>query len=366
MKAIIPVAGAGTRLRPLTYTQPKPLIPVAGKPIISYIVDQLVEQGVRDFIFIIGYLGEKIKNYVDINYSGYEVSIAYEVGCFGYNPARSFESYGWETYVVNPADIPRPSKSKFMKTDKIDAKNIAQQLKSGNLKKITIPGPVRESLRALTRQRTALVRDYRRIKSRIKSLLLYNYISIPEGMDSPKWSKRFISWLKSLDFGYRNTNRTMSSMLNQYNYIDQEIKEVSNHIRKYCKVHHEKDYMLLRSVPGIAGLTAAYILSELGDLRRFTSFKRLASYVGFIPSMHQSGEGLYIGGSTPRANRHVRNMIVEASWQAVRKDPVMQNYYRSHSGKNSKAAIFKVGRKLLSKIHAVIKTEIPYSIGVVS
>ena len=68
MKAIIPVAGVGTRLRPLTYTQPKPLIPVAGKPIISFIVDQLVEIGIRDFIFVIGYLGEKIKNYVENRY----------------------------------------------------------------------------------------------------------------------------------------------------------------------------------------------------------------------------------------------------------------------------------------------------------
>ena len=309
---------------------------------------------------------DKIKDYVSKNYPDYEVSIAYEVGCFGYKPARAFESFGWETFVVNPADIPRPSKSKFMKTDKIDAKNIAKQLRSGTLKKITIPEPIRESLRALTRQRTALVRDYRRIKSRIKSLLTYNHISIPEGMDSPKWPKRFLVWLSELDLGYENTNRTMASMLHQYNYIDRGIKDISNDIRRYCKVHHTIDYMLLRSGPGIAGLTAAYILAELGDLRRFTSFKRLASYVGFIPSMHQSGEGLYTGGSTPRANRHVRNMIVEASWQAVRKDPVMQNYYRSHSGKNSKAAIFKVGRKLLSKIHAVIKTEIPYSVGVIS
>ena len=68
MKVIIPVAGAGTRLRPLTYTQPKPLIPVAGKPIISFIIDKLVEVGIRDFIFIIGYLGEKIKHYVDSHY----------------------------------------------------------------------------------------------------------------------------------------------------------------------------------------------------------------------------------------------------------------------------------------------------------
>jgi len=68
MKAVIPVAGAGTRLRPHTYTQPKPLIPVAGKAIIAFIIDQLVEQGVRDFVFIIGYLGEKIQLYVEKKY----------------------------------------------------------------------------------------------------------------------------------------------------------------------------------------------------------------------------------------------------------------------------------------------------------
>ncbi len=68
MKAIIPVAGAGTKLRPHTYTQPKALIPLAGKTILSIIVDQLKDAGITDFIFIIGYLGEKIQDYVTTNY----------------------------------------------------------------------------------------------------------------------------------------------------------------------------------------------------------------------------------------------------------------------------------------------------------
>lgn len=65
MQAIIPVAGAGTRLRPLTYTQPKALIAVAGKPILSFIIDELAENGVNKFVFVVGYLGEKIKEYVE-------------------------------------------------------------------------------------------------------------------------------------------------------------------------------------------------------------------------------------------------------------------------------------------------------------
>ena len=68
MKAIIPVAGAGTKLRPHTYTQPKALIPLAGKTILSIIVDQLQEAGISEFIFIVGYLGTKIQDYVREKY----------------------------------------------------------------------------------------------------------------------------------------------------------------------------------------------------------------------------------------------------------------------------------------------------------
>ena len=68
MKAIIPVAGAGAKLRPHTYTQPKALIPIAGKTILSFIVDQLHEAGINEFVFIVGYLGEKIEEYVRQTY----------------------------------------------------------------------------------------------------------------------------------------------------------------------------------------------------------------------------------------------------------------------------------------------------------
>lgn len=68
MKAIIPVAGAGTKLRPHSYTQPKALIPLAGKTVLSIITDQLIEGGIDEFIFIVGYLGEKIQDYIKNKY----------------------------------------------------------------------------------------------------------------------------------------------------------------------------------------------------------------------------------------------------------------------------------------------------------
>ena len=69
MKAIIPVAGAGTLLRPYTHTQPKALIPVAGKPILGHIIDVLHQAGVTEFVFVIGYLREKIQAYVSASYA---------------------------------------------------------------------------------------------------------------------------------------------------------------------------------------------------------------------------------------------------------------------------------------------------------
>ena len=68
MKAVIPVAGIETRLRPHTYTHPKPLIPVAGKPILAYIIEHLQAAGIEEFVFVVGYLGDKIIDFVKEKY----------------------------------------------------------------------------------------------------------------------------------------------------------------------------------------------------------------------------------------------------------------------------------------------------------
>ena len=69
MRVIIPVAGVGSRLRPHTYTVPKVLLNVAGKPIIGHLLDRLVENGLRDVTVVVGYLGDKIKEYIGEHYT---------------------------------------------------------------------------------------------------------------------------------------------------------------------------------------------------------------------------------------------------------------------------------------------------------
>lgn len=68
MHVIIPVAGFGSRLRPHTYTKPKPLMQVAGNTVLGHILDMLKEIGVEEITFIVGYLGDQIREYVEANY----------------------------------------------------------------------------------------------------------------------------------------------------------------------------------------------------------------------------------------------------------------------------------------------------------
>jgi transposase len=306
-----------------------------------------------------------LRIYVDKYFSDHEVTTAYEAGCCGYYAHRCFEDFGWRSLVVNPADVHRKGKEKHTKTDRIDAQLIARELKDGRLDSINVPDMEREQLRSLFRRRNDLVKDYRRIKNLIKSQLLYFGVSVPDEFDNSHWSHGFRHWLDALEFEYSPARATLDSRMRYFRFVDQDLRDVSTQLRGFCKTYYKKDYQLLRSIPGIGGIVACGILCELGDLRRFRSLKHLSGYVGLAPGIHQSGDNLRTTGITRRAHRLIRSYFIEASWQAIRTDPVMQAYYRKHLGKNVKTIIVKIARKLLSRTLAVIKTGIPYEIGVV-
>jgi len=308
---------------------------------------------------------EVLLEYVTKHFPDHEVTTAYEAGCCGYYAHRSFEQYGWTSLVVNPADIHRKGKERFTKTDKIDAQLISRELKDGRLESIHIPDIEREQLRSLFRRRNDLVKDFRRIKSHIKMQLLYFGVAVPDEFDNDHWSHKFRGWIDDLSFVYPSARETLDSRMRSFRFIDQELRDVSSEIRAYCRKHYKKDYYLLKSIPGIGGIVACAIICELGDLRRFKSIKHLAGYVGLAPGIHQSGNNQKSTGITVRAHRLMRSYFIEAAWQAIRTDPIMQAYYRKHLGKDVKSIIIKVARKLLSRTLAVIKTETPYAIGVI-
>lgn len=296
-------------------------------------------------------------------YKDYEVEIVYECGCFGYWAHRKFVSFGWKSIVVNPCDIPRISKSKFTKTDSIDARNLSKFLKAGLLRSVTVPDLEREQLRSLFRRRVHLVMYTRSIKVRLKASLLYYGINVPKEMDNAAWTANFRQWVKEINWEFETGKQMMLSNIKQVEYLHYETNQISNQLRKYCREKHKKTYNLLRSVPGVGPLTAICFISEVGDIKRFNNFKQLACLVGMMPTTYQSSDTKRTQGLTPRALRIMRSYLVEAAWQAVRIDPVLREYYKKHIGKKPNDIIVKVARKLLSRMYGVLRTETEYELG---
>jgi glucose-1-phosphate thymidylyltransferase len=101
VQAIIPAAGLGTRLRPLTLTMPKALVPVAGKPMIVHIIDELVKSGIQDYVIIVGFLGNVLEDYLKKKYPKLTLKFVYQKKMGGTAQAV----YLAEPYIKNPCLI---------------------------------------------------------------------------------------------------------------------------------------------------------------------------------------------------------------------------------------------------------------------
>jgi transposase len=306
---------------------------------------------------------EPLYNYLRRNFPGANYFSAYEAGFCGYTPHRELCSLGINNIVINAADIPSSGKEKYTKTDGIDSRKIARELRAGHLKPIHVFEPNQEEIRTLSRVRFMLVKDHRKCKNRIKSLLMYYSLHIPLEFDNNNWSKAFQDWIKNIKMNTEAGKVALDSLLDDYQNKHQQILDVTRKLRKLIKQYDNHKYMLLRSIPGIGPLTAIALIAEIGDINRFKHLKHLSSYVGFIPFMRQSDENEFASGIHFRCNSFLRPLLVESAWMAVRSDPALLSYYQHHivNSKPSKV-IIKVARKLLNRIRFVLKNNIKYQV----
>jgi transposase len=303
---------------------------------------------------------EILIRYVEKNFPSHEVHLTYEACCCGFSSARTFLNLGWQVKVINPADIPKSNKQLYQKTDKIDSRYLCDLLKSNQLKGIYVPTESEEQLCAMLRERNQITKSLRVTKNRIKSSLLFHGIVIPVHLDNPNWSIAFKTWLKEIKFSNISGQAALNCKLRQLDFLHTEYLEMANQLRAYCRKYLKKDYYLLKSVPGVGGYVACAILAEAGNLRRFNNVREFSSFVGVVPGVHQSADTNKSMGITPRCRSLLRTYIIEAAWVALRHDPELQMYYRTHYGKNVKCIIVKIAHKLLKRIYHVVKNETPY------
>ncbi|KIC89768.1 IS110 family transposase [Flavihumibacter solisilvae] len=311
---------------------------------------------------------EMLYQYLAKQFPGAQYLCAYESGKFGYWIQRRLANLGIACLVVNPADIPSSHKDEVYKTDTRDSRGIGLALSKGQLKGIYIPDLKQEADRNLVRQRKKLWRDLVRCKNRVKGFLDYQGIPLPEKFDNPNWSRNFIHWLYELKFLHDSSRMTLHYQLRQVELLRKELLNISNDIRKLLRsAEYKSIYYLLRTVTGIGPLTAAQLITEIGDIRRFPNFYHLNSFVGLMPMEHSSGEKQLRFGLTVRKHRQLRSDMIECAWAAKRNDPALALYYSEQikRGVNGKKAIVKVARKLLSRIRYVWINQQPYQSSIV-
>jgi len=311
-------------------------------------------------------MAEALYSYLNRNFPGAHFHSAYEAGFCGYTPHRKLCALGIENIVINSADIPSSFKEKYVKTDHIDSRKIARELRSGSLRGIHVFDPIHEELRTLSRIRFKLVRDQRKCKNRIKSFLMYYSLEIPQEFDNNNWSHAFLDWMKEINMNSEAGKIGLNTLLDDYLTKHIQLLDVTKKIKRLIKQGDNTLYMLLRSIPGIGPLTAIALLVEIGDINRFKHLRHLSSFVGLVPYTKQSDENEYTSGIHFRCNPYLRPLLVEAAWMAVRADPVLLKYYQQHiiNSKPSKV-IIKVAHKLLNRIRYVMKNKQRYTINTV-
>lgn len=306
-------------------------------------------------------------DYLYKNFPGAIYKAAYEAGKFGFWIQRQLTNFGVECLVVNPADIPKSQKDSLQKTDPRDARNISLRLQSGFLRGIHIPDEQQEADRVLFRHRKKVLKDLNRCKNRIKGLLAFTGIDIPGPFDNANWSHNFINWLKALDCKQTPRRQALDYQIRQMEFMRKELLSISNEIRKMMREQRYKtNYYLLRTIPGIGPLTAASILVEIGDVKRFNTFSHLNSFIGLLPMEHSSGQSENKMSLTVRKHRQLRSDLVESAWTAKRTDPAIALYFDQQiKRKDSKVVIIKIARKLLNRVRYVLLNQQPYEFGIV-
>lgn len=305
-----------------------------------------------------------LHNYLTTNFPGAIYHSAYEAGFCGFWIHYKLLSCGINSIVVNPSDIPTTNKERVNKEDKRDSKKIARSLSSGTLVPIYTPSIQTLRDRSLMRSRAMLVKDMARYKNRIKSFIFFYGINIDDPYSKQKnpWTNRFMIWLENLEIDNGPGKEALHILISECRNLRIAILKATKEIRTLSQSEkYQKRVKLLESIPGVGLITAMTILTELETINRFNNIDKTCGYIGLVPSTKSSGEKDKTGDLTPRGHNVLRSAIIESSWTAIKKDPVLAICYVNYCKRmEPNKAIIKIAKKLLSRIRFVMSNNKSY------
>ena len=280
--------------------------------------------------------------------------IALEATGFWYWLYDLLESLNLKVHLVHPLKVRLIAESRI-KTDKIDAYVLANLLRTGYLPTCYIPTKDIRDTRELLRHRIGLVYQRTSLKNRMAAVL--SKLGIDKEVRN-LYSEEGKNWLRGLKLS-GPYQLEIDNYLEIIEKLTGMVIGLDKQIKKYLVKDKRAEYLM--SIPGIGEFTAYLILAEIGDINRFSTPEKLASYAGLVPSVNQSGQHMYFGRITKQGDVYLRYGAVEASHVAVRFDEGLgRRYSLLKARKGSAKAITAIARKLIEIVYWVLKEERKY------
>jgi transposase len=258
------------------------------------------------------------------------------------------------TILTNPKKTRLIAEAKI-KTDKLDARILADLLRANLLSASYVPPPEIRMQRSIIRERARLTQLRTIIKNRIHTLLDKHAYKSPF---TDLFGKHGLEWLAKLELP-AGDRILLEVNLEQLNSLNHSITRLTESIA--ASAIENPEVKLLMGFTGIDYYSAMFLINEIGPVARFSSPKKLVSYAGLAPSTRQSGNHTTHGPITKEGNSHIRWILIEAAHQAARHDPRLSQFYlRIMKRRGHNRALVAVARKMLVTIYHVLNHHSQY------
>jgi transposase len=261
--------------------------------------------------------------------------------------------------VVNTKKLRAISEAKA-KTDRLDARRLAELLAAGYLAEVWCPDERTRALRRYVARRAQLVRQRSRAKNEIAAALQRNLLDRPGVYDvAGERGRRFLEGVELP----ADERQTVAGCLRQIDFLDREIAAVDRALAEAAVGSPE--IRRLMTVPGVNLHTAATFMARVGEIGRFKEPRKLVSYLGLDPRVRQSGEEpVRYGHISKEGASEARHMLCEAAWIVVRyPSPLSAFSERIKARRGSRIATVAVARKLVVLFWHLLTKEEDYAFG---
>src|SRR5262245_4069499 len=238
------------------------------------------------------------------------VQVCYEAGPCGYALQRQMTTTRVRCQVIAPALVPRKPGER-VKTNRRDARKLAELLRGGLLTEVRPPTPEEEAVRDLCRARDDAREDLQRCRHPLGKLLLRRGLHY----SGRNWTRAHRDWIHSLEWTQPAGRVVVDDYLLAIDHADARLIELDARLTEIAQTEpYRQPVGWLRCFRGIDTLTAILILAELHGFRRFHSPRALMAYLGLVPGEDSTGAKHRRGRITRPGNALVRRLLVETAW----------------------------------------------------